>query len=240
MGQALLEFAIELRLFLPASARNGEVSASLDGTSSLGHLVESFGVPLPEVGGLVVGGRWVPPSYRPWDGDLVRVFAVRRPQRLPLTPPRFTLDVHLGTLARRLRLVGVDTDYHNDIDDDALIELANRERRVLLTQDRGLLRRRRLWLGAYVRGADPEEQFHDVLDRFALPLTPWTRCTACNGRLVPVPKETIQHLLQPGTRRSYDDYALCQDCGRLYWKGAHHRRLEAIVDAARRVVPAHR
>ncbi|MCO6009204.1 Mut7-C ubiquitin/RNAse domain-containing protein [Actinoallomurus purpureus] len=232
MGQALLDFATELRFFLPVAARNGAVPARLDGTSTLGHIVESLGVPLPEVGELVTGGRAVTPSYRPEDGDRIRVLAVRRPQPVPVAPPRFTLDVHLGTLARRLRLVGVDTDYHNDIDDDALIELANDGGRVLLTQDRGLLRRRSLWFGAYVRGARPEEQFRDVLDRFAPPLAPWTRCTACNGVLAPVGKETIEHLLQPGTRRSYDSYARCGSCGRLYWKGAHHRRLQGLVDAA--------
>ncbi|MCO5996058.1 Mut7-C ubiquitin/RNAse domain-containing protein [Actinoallomurus rhizosphaericola] len=232
MGHARLEFAAELRFFLAPAARGGALLAPLDGTSSLGHLVESVGVPLPEVGALLVAGRPVAASYRPQDGDVVRVDAVRRPQRLPAGPPRFTLDVHLGKLARRLRLVGVDTDYHNDIDDDVLVELANREERVVLTQDRGLLRRRRLWFGAYVRGTRPEEQFLDVLDRFAPPLAPWTRCTACNGVLTPVAKETIEHLLQPGTRRNYDGYARCEACGRLYWKGAHHRRLQAIVDAA--------
>ncbi|MEV5749551.1 Mut7-C RNAse domain-containing protein [Actinoallomurus sp. NPDC052308] len=232
MGHARLEFAAELRFFLAPAARGGTVLAPLDGTSSLGHVVESVGVPLPEVGDLLVADRPVPPSYRPRDGDVIQVRAVNRPQRLPAGPPRFTLDVHLGKLARRLRLVGVDTDYHNDIDDDALVELADREHRILLTQDRGLLRRRRLWFGAYVRGARPEEQFRDVLDRFAPPLAPWTRCTACNGLLAPVAKEIIEHLLQPGTRRSYDGYAQCRECGRLYWKGAHHRRLQAIVDAA--------
>ena len=114
------------------------------------------------------------------------VEAVRRPQQL--APARFVLDVHLGTLARRLRLAGVDAAYGNDADDDALIEQANADRRVLLTQDRGLLRRRALWLGAYVRGARPDDQFRDVLDRFKPPLAPWTRCPACNGPLSPVAK----------------------------------------------------
>lgn len=238
MAQARIEFAAELRSFLAARHRRGEVPAVLDGTSSVGHVIESLGVPLPEVGGLSTGGRPVPPSYRPRDGDVIRVLPVPRPQHLPVGPPRFLLDVHLGTLARRLRLVGVDAAYENEVDDDALIERANGTRRVLLTQDRGLLRRRALWLGAYVRGARPEEQFRDVLGRFAPPLAPWTRCTACNGLLRPVGKESIEHLLQPGTRRSYDAYARCAACGRLYWKGAHHRRLEAIVAAARETVRA--
>jgi uncharacterized protein len=232
MAQVLIEFAADLRLFLVPRNRGGQVRTAADGTSSLGHVVESLGVPLPEVGELLVHGHPVAPSHRPVAGDVVRVLAVRRPQHLPITPPRFVLDVHLGTVARRLRLVGVDTAYGNDLDDDTLIEQADRERRVLLTQDRGLLRRRRLWLGAFVRGAGPDEQFGDLLDRFAPPLAPWTRCTACNGSLSPVGKEAVAHLLEPGTRRSYDVFARCEACGRLYWKGAHYRRLEEIVEAA--------
>ncbi|WP_214415207.1 Mut7-C ubiquitin/RNAse domain-containing protein [Sphaerisporangium fuscum] len=223
-----------LRFFLPPRHRAAELWIPYDGTSSLGHVVESLGVPLPEVGALVVGGREVEASYRPQEGDAVRVLAVRRPQ--PVPAHRFLLDVHLGTLARRLRLVGVDSAYENDLDDDTLIERANAERRVLLTQDRGLLRRRSLWLGAHVRGAAPQEQFGDVLRRFAPPLAPWTRCTACNGPLAPVGKGEVEGLLLPGTRRSYDAFARCLACDHVYWRGAHGARLEAIVEQARRVV----
>lgn len=234
MIRVLVDFAAELRLFLAPQNRGGNVAVAHDGTSSLGHVIQSLGVPLTEVGEINVGGRAVLPSYRPADGDLVRVRPVSRPQPLPIIPPQFLLDVHLGAVARRLRLVGVDTTYGNDLDDDTLLYRANEERRVLLTQDRGLLSRRKLWLGAYVRGANPDEQFRDVLDRFAPPLAPWSRCTACNGSLAPVDKGTVEHLLQPGTRRTYDVFAQCQSCGRPYWKGAHHSRLEAIVDAALR------
>jgi uncharacterized protein with PIN domain len=169
-------------------------------------------------------------------GQVVAVAAVRRPQ--PLPTPRFVLDVHLGTLARRLRLTGIDAAYANDRDDDALIEQAGAEGRVLLTQDRGLLRRRALWLGAYVRGADPDDQLRDVLDRFAPPLAPWTRCTACNGPLAPASKADVQGTLPPGTRRTYDEFARCAACGRVYWRGAHSARLAAIVDRAATIVAA--
>src|SRR5262245_10214682 len=183
MDALVIEVAPELRLFLAPRDRHDAISQPYDGTSSLGHVVESVGVPLPEVGALLVGGRSVEPRYRPADGDEVRVLSVRRPQAAPSS---YVLDVHLGVLARRLRLLGVDTAYANDADDDALIEQANREGRVLLTQDRALLRRRRLWLGAYVRGSRPDDQLRDVLDRFAPRLAPWTRCPACNGALVDV------------------------------------------------------
>ena len=228
--------ADELRMFLAPRHRHGQVRVACDGTSSLGHVVESLGVPLPEVGSLVVNGQPAKPGYRPGGGDVVEVGAVRRPQRLPSA--RFILDVHLGTLARRLRLAGVDASYANDLDDDALIEQANAGRRVLLTRDRGLLRRRKLWLGAYVRGARPDEQLRDVLDRFAPPLAPWTRCTACNGPLSPARKTDVEALLRPGTRRTYQAFSRCAACGRVYWRGAHTKRLEVIVESAIRAVSA--
>jgi uncharacterized protein with PIN domain len=164
-------------------------------------------------------------------GDVVDVRPVPRPQPLP-REPRFLLDVHLGTLSRRLRLLGLDAAYHNDMDDPALVVQANEERRVLLTQDRGLLRRRALWLGAYVRGSAPHDQLRDLLERFAPPLRPWTRCTACNGELAPVDKREVLPLLEEGTRHAYDAYGRCQACGHVYWRGAHTGHLEQIVRSA--------
>jgi uncharacterized protein len=228
--EAVVTVADELRMFLRPGRRDGPVSVACDGVSSLVHVVESLGVPRTEVGGLTVNGSTEPPGYLPRGGDVVRVLAVPRPQ--DPGSARFLLDVHLGALARRLRLIGVDAAYDNDAADDDLVRQANGERRVLLTQDRGLLCRRQLWAGAYVRGSHADDQLRDVLDRFGPPLAPWTRCTACNGQLRPVAKPVIAPLLKPGTRRTYDEFAQCQACGRVYWRGAHARRLQAIVDRA--------
>jgi len=230
--QLELAFSAELRMFLAPRNRTGIVHVSSDGTSSLGHVIESAGVPLPEVGSLTVNDRLAQPSYQPRAGDQISIGAVRRPQLLPV--PRFLLDVHLGALARRMRLVGVDTAYSNDLGDDALIDFANSTGRVLLTKDRGLLRRRKLWLGAYVRGARADEQLADVLGRFTPPLAPWTRCLTCNGSLAPVTKSEVEAQLLPGTRRTYDEFCRCAGCGRVFWRGAHSRRLAAIVAAASR------
>jgi uncharacterized protein len=233
---AQVSVAAELRLFLKPAHRTGPVLVDCDRVSSLGHVVQALGVPLTEVGRLAVNGRPVPPRYRPGGGDVVEVGAVDRPQ--PVPAHRFILDVHLGALARRLRLAGIDTAYANDASDDALIEQANAEKRILLTQDRGLLRRRALWLGGYVYGAHPDDQFADVLDRFTPPLAPWTRCPACNGLLSPVPKAEAEPLLQPGTRRAYQAFSRCGGCGQVYWRGAHAKRLEALIASAQRAVHA--
>ncbi|MER7499666.1 Mut7-C RNAse domain-containing protein [Nonomuraea pusilla] len=231
-----LRIAPELTMFLPVSRRRERQRVALDSTSTLGHHVESLGIPLTEVGPMTAGGHGVPPSYQPEPGDVVEVHPMPRPQPLP-GEPRFLLDVHLGTLARRLRLLGIDTAYHNDMDDPSLVVQANEERRVLLTQDRGLLRRRALWLGAYVRGSRPADQLRDLLDRFAPPLRPWTRCTACNGELVPVGKDDVEPLLEAGTKRTYDAYGRCGACGQVYWRGAHAGHLEHIIEQARAWAP---
>jgi uncharacterized protein with PIN domain len=228
-----VEFAAELLLFLPNGRREGATRVPTDGVSTLGHVVESTGVPLTEVGSLFVDGREVARSYVPAAGDSVEVRAVERPQQVPGAPLRFLLDVHLGTLARRLRLLGVDTAYEStDIGDPALAARSAAEKRVMLSRDRGLLRRRELWAGGYVYSTSPEDQLRDVLARFRPELRPWTRCTACNGLLKTATKDEVADQLQHGTHRTYDVFAQCRECGRAYWKGAHHEQLVAIVERA--------
>ncbi|MEV0240354.1 Mut7-C RNAse domain-containing protein [Streptomyces sp. NPDC050674] len=228
-----VEFAPELHVFVTRARRDGTVRAPTDGVSSLGHVIESLGVPLTEVGPLVVDGREVPFSHVPAAGEAVTVRAVARPQQVPGAPLRFLLDVHLGTLARRLRLLGVDTAYEStDIGDPALAARSAAEQRVMLSRDRGLLRRRELWAGAFVYSTRPEEQLDDILDRFHPELRPWTRCTACNGLLREATKDEVADQLKHGTHATYDVFAQCAQCGRAYWKGAHHDQLEAIVERA--------
>lgn len=234
--QVTLRFHEALRLFLAPRNRGGQVETGYDGTSSLGHVVESLGVPLTEVGALRIGTAPASASDRIPRGEPVTVPPVSRPQAAPTDPPRFCLDVHLGTLARRLRLLGLDTSYRNDAGDDELIEESAAQHRVLLTQDRWLLRRRAVASGAYVRGSRPDDQLADVLDRFAPPLAPWSRCGECNGLLASVSKPEIEHLLEPGTRRTYETFARCQSCGRVYWRGAHTPKLAAVIGAAREIV----
>lgn len=230
--EIVIDFGPDLHIFVSAARRSGPVPARTDGSSTLGHVVESLGVPLTEVGALLVDGLPVRTSHIPADGQRIEVRGVTRPQQLQ-GPARFLLDVHLGTLARRLRLLGVDAAYESiDIGDAALASRSAAEQRVMLSRDRGLLRRREIWAGGYIYSHLPAQQLTDVLERFAPPLAPWTRCTACNGELRSTTKESLQDRLHDGTERSYDVFAECTSCDQVYWRGAHHAHLSAIVDAA--------
>lgn len=237
MPELAVDVDPDLTFLLPPRARGVPVRAHPGATDTLGHVVSSLGIPLPEVGALTLDGRPASAGDHATSG-MLRVAALRRPQRTARTPPAFLLDVHLGALARRLRLLGLDTAYGTDADDADLVRRAAAEQRVLLTQDRALLHRRALPEGALVRGSRPADQLDDVLDRFAPPLAPWTRCVRCNGALTPADAADVADEIEPGTRRTYRDFARCAGCGRVYWRGAHAAGLEALVDHARTVVAA--
>jgi len=221
-----------LRFLLPARDRSsGMRRMAFHPDDTVGHLVQAAGVPLTEVGALHLDGVAVEPGSRTSPGSRIEVTDTARPE--PRPEGGYLLDVGLGTLARRLRLLGLDVAWSNDADDPDLVARAVAEDRALLTQDRRLLMRRALARGALVRGSRPDDQLADVLDRFAPDLAPLTRCTACGGATRPVTKEAVAHLLEPGTRRTYTDFARCRDCGRIYWHGAHAARIEGLIQRAR-------
>lgn len=223
-----------LHTFVTAPNRRPQAPVETDATSSLGHVVESLGVPLVEVGTLRVNGAATAPSHVPAEGEHIDVQKLTYPQHVD-GPLRFLLDIHLGTLARRLRLLGIDTAYETpDIGDAALAARSAQEHRVMLSRDRGLLHRRELFAGAYVYSHKPATQLDEILERFQPALAPWTRCTACNGILRQVPKDEMRPRLKSGTAKSYDTFAECESCGHAYWRGAHSASLDAIIDQATR------
>jgi len=186
------------------------------------------GVPLTEVGDLVVADAAVSWRSRLQEQDQLDVVVRARPQPLD-GPARFLMDVHLGALTRRLRLLGVEAAYDKDADDNQLVEQAEREDRVLLSRDRGLLMRRALRRAAFVRGQHPDAQLADVIERFRPPLRPWSLCLACGGTLVPVSKTEVADQLQPGTLRTQERFSRCLTCGHVYWHGAHDAKLQQVV-----------
>ena len=144
----------------------------------------------------------------------------------------FILDVHLGTLARLLRLLGFDALYRNDYADPEIIRLALADHRIILTRDRRLLQAKVVTHGYWLRSMNPEEQAREVLQRFDLTaqVRLAQRCPLCNGALCSVPKEKILAQLEPLTSRHYEAFQQCSDCGKIYWQGSHYLRLSNKLD----------
>ena len=235
-----VRFYAELNDFLPPDRRQRELTLPLDRRTSVKDLVESLGVPHTEVDLIVADGEPVGFSHIVREGESIAVYprftaidvAPLPSLREPEPAPRFVLDAHLGKLAAYLRLLGFDALYSNGYDDAELARIAAAEGRILLTRDLGLLKRRTVAHGCYVRETDPERQVAEVLRRYDLAgsVQPFRRCMRCNGRTEPVPKEEIEDRLEPLTRRYYDEFRICAECGRIYWKGSHFGRMQALVE----------
>lgn len=226
----VVEVDPSLRSLLPRRERDRRVVRDAAPTETLGHLMQTVGVPVTEVGGAFVDGRRIGREQlrRTHLGDTtsVSIHARARPQP---NSGRFLLDVHLGTLARRMRLLGIDAAYEPNADDSVLAARSGTEQRELLTRDRGLLFRKNVHDGALIRSDEVDAQLDEVLRRFAPPLAPWTRCLRCGAALAEVPAVEVAAELEPGTRRTYRSFSRCTGCDRVYWRGAHSRRLEELV-----------
>jgi uncharacterized protein with PIN domain len=251
-----IRFYAELNHFLPANRRQVDFECTCESGTSIKHLIEALGVPHTEVdlilvtpaaakvvpGAAGVDGAPVDFTYQVQDGDRISVYPVfesldlsplarLRPQ--PLREPRFVLDAHLGKLAVFLRMLGFDALYRNDYGDEELARISSQEQRILLTRDRGLLKRSLVTHGYCVRQDDPRQQIVEVLQRFDLyrQVTPFKRCLRCNGLLERVDKDAILDQLQPDTRQYFQEFHRCADCGHIYWKGSHYQRMQQMIES---------
>jgi uncharacterized protein with PIN domain len=234
--QATFRFYAELNDFLRPKREGGERLYQFDGKPSVKDAIEAQGVPHTEVELILANGQPVGFGYHLRAGDRIAVYPVFETldiaplvqlRERPLRDIRFVLDVHLGKLARWLRLTGFDALYRADLEDSQIAELAVRENRVVLTRDIGLLQRKAITHGYWVRADEPDVQIVEVLRRFELEqlLRPFQRCLECNGEIRPVDKAEVLGRLEPNTRRFYDTFYQCSNCQKVYWAGSHYTRM---------------
>ena len=238
---AQFRFYEELNDFLAPALRKCEFPYAFTGTPSVKDAIEAIGVPHTEVDLVLVNGESVDFTRRLAGGERVAVYPVF--ERLDITPvtrlrarplrrTRFVLDVHLGKLARYLRLLGFDTLYRTDYDDATIIRLSLDEQRIILTRDRGVLKHTAVTHGYWVRSTVPHEQLGEIVRVFDLGgnMRPFTRCMLCNGELRRVAKDAVADRLPPRARMYFEDFAQCQECAHVYWPGSHYQRMRQMVD----------
>lgn len=145
---------------------------------------------------------------------------------------KFILDVHLGKLARWLRMLGFDTRYRNDYADPEIVAIANQEGRTILTRDLGIMKRRAVTRGYHIQSTKPQEQLQEVLTHYQLhgQMQPFHRCLVCNGLLQSVDKAAISEQLEPKTICYYHEFFQCEECHRIYWRGSHFERMTTFIN----------
>ncbi len=240
MAEATFRFYEELSDFLPQDRRKRDFVHRFEGTPAVKDQIEALGVPHPEVDLILVNGEPVGFEQKMADGDRIAVYpvfesidisAIGRLRPEPLREARFVLDVHLGKLARLLRLLGLDVCYPRDVDDPELAEISASQQRILLTRDRRLLMRSKVTRGYCPRSDDAVEQAREVVRRFDLEgaVRPFTRCLSCGGRLAPTDKDSLMEFLPEPVLRLNETFSICMACRQVYWPGSHHQQLRRRV-----------
>ncbi len=238
--RASIRFYAQLNDFLPPERKMQTITYSFEVSGSVKDMIESIGVPHTEVDLILANGESVDFTYRVQDGDRISIYptyqsldisSLAHLQPQPLSEFCFVADTHLGRLAAYLRVLGFNTLYRNDFRDEDLVRLSG-EQRILLTRDRGLLKRLTVTRAYYVRTTAPRVQLLEVVQHFGLipSIVPFRRCVHCNTLLRPAQKESVSDRLLPETKRHYDEFYICPACNRIYWKGSHYRRMLRLIE----------
>jgi uncharacterized protein with PIN domain len=244
LKKVIFRFYEELNDFLPLNKKKKRIGHSFIDRTSVKDMIESLGVPHTEVDLILVNGISVDFSYLINNGDDISVYPtfesldITNLQHLrakPLRKPKFILDVHLGTLAKYMRMLGFDTLYKNNYKDEEIVKISLREKRAILTKDRGILKRSEVTHGYWIRNTKVDKQIIEVINRFDLKnqIKELSRCLLCNSILKKIPKEKIIARLQQKVKELQNEFYYCEDCDKIFWKGSHYTKMKEIIEELR-------
>ena len=240
--RARLEFHDGLMFFLKSKNGSEIIDRNLGEKTSVKDVIESCGVPHPEVDLILVNSKPVDFAHQIVKDADIDVYPVQsqcllfKEKRLQVRSiKRFVANGHLGTLARNLRLLGFDVAYDRQAQDRQLLSVMEREDRALLTRDRRLLMHAIVRHGYCPRSQNAEDQTIEVVRRFHLldSITPFTRCLRCNASLQKVVKADVIEKLEPLTKIYYEEFRRCIGCGQIYWAGSHFSKLQRRLEKIR-------
>lgn len=233
---AFFEFFLSLNDFLPSVNKNLLINYRFKDNPAIKDAIEAMGIPHTEVDVILVNKQPVDFFYKLTDDDKVEVYPVNAALRFPkgnsltsdyIYPLAFIADVNLGKLAKALRILGINISYQNHYSDKIVAELAEKENRIVLTRDIGLLKQKSIKWGYWLRSQQVEKQLEEVVKRFNLltEIMPFKRCLACNGLIEPVTKESVLSQLPPKTAEYFEEFFHCCSCKKIYWKGSHYENM---------------
>ena len=139
---------------------------------------------------------------------------------------KFLCDQMLGTLAKWLRILGFDTYYaSNSVDDLELIEIAKKEKCVLLTRDKDLVYQARrenisvIELSTTELDEQLKTALKDVEINYDLILS---RCLICNSVINDIKKNDVKDKIPDRVFEGNDKFWYCKNCDKIYWRGTHY------------------
>jgi len=240
MARAIFRFYEELNDFLPKYRRKTDFALLFNDKRSIKDAIESLGVPHTEIDLILVNGKSVDFKYILQDQDRVSVYPVfeslniadvTRLRKFPLRKSKFIADINLGKIAKYMRVLGLDLYFDPMLSPCEIVEISNKEKRIILTTSRKLLKFKDVSHGIFVRPGSTVQQIKRIINYLNIKdvVDPFTRCLRCNSLLDAVPKEEILERIPPKARAFCDVYARCETCDKIYWKGTHCIHMQKVV-----------
>jgi uncharacterized protein len=144
-------------------------------------------------------------------------------------------DHMLGSLAKWLRIFGFDTFYPDSTtNDDFILQIATREKRLLISRDKELLIRAKKTLVPIleIQVTNLTEQLQQVLKEIPVDEEKiLSRCTVCNTLLHSVEKETIKDKIPEKVFQTRNEFWVCPACSKYYWMGTHYENMREKINS---------
>jgi uncharacterized protein len=240
MKKAYFRFYEELNDFLNEEKQKKRFEYYFSGSPSVKDAAEAIGVPHTEIDLILVNGISVDFGYNIKNDDEISVYPVfesfdispvQHLRPAPLRNIGFIADVQLGSLAKYMRMAGLDTLYSNNTNEEELIRIATEEKRSILTRNRNLVKRKEVTHAYWIRSDETGEQLKEVIRRYHLEnyLNAFSRCMECNSLLAAVSKSEVEDELPPMIRKNQTEFRKCPKCAKIYWKGSHYDRMHSFI-----------
>ena len=148
----------------------------------------------------------------------------------------FLVDAMLGNVAKKLRLLGYDSEYFSDIDDFKLLQKALDENRIIISKDQNLIKRaeKNGMPSIHITKSDEIGQFIEIHQKTKLRLNKISgdsaRCTKCNSSTSLINKSVIANKIPQKILEFHDTFWKCDRCNQIYWEGTHVENLQNFVN----------
>jgi uncharacterized protein with PIN domain len=245
--EAKFRFYAELNDFLSLEKKQVLFAYSFKGNPAVKDTIEAIGVPHTAIDIILANGKSVKFSYLLQDGDFISVYPIFK--KLDITDVihlqkklpdklKFIVDVHLGKLAKYLRMLGFDVIYQNNYRTTEILNMAVTEKRIILTKSIALLKNEAAKLGCWIRAKYLVKQLIEVIHHFNLitKIKPFSRCMLCNGIIKEVAKKSIIDKLPKKTDQYFKDFGQCKLCGKIYWQGSHYHNMQIFIKNLRNFI----
>jgi uncharacterized protein len=226
----------ELNAFLPSHQQKKDFTIQIDSNTQIQELLDILKLPISKVDLILLNGESAGLDYQLNAGDRISIYpvfetfnidSINRLREIPLRRLRFACDVHLGKLAKYLRMLGLDVFYKNDIYYYQIINLSLEQERIILTKDNELVKDKRITRAYLVKQSNPRMQLFEIISYFDLIgiIKPLSRCLKCNLSVQPVEKNSIKKQVPAPILNLHQSFMKCYGCKRIYWMGSHYQAM---------------